>query len=98
MKKIKIVQIGVGHDHALPNFRCVASMNEIFDLAGFVRVEGEEGLKPDFNQGYEHVPAITLEEAFAIPGLEGRPDRNGRSEPGSLRPYGRRERASHFYG
>ena len=70
MKKIKIVQIGVGHDHALPNFRCVASMSDVFDFAGFVRVEGEENLKPDFNQGYEHVPAITLEEAFAIPGLE----------------------------
>jgi predicted dehydrogenase len=70
MRKIKIVQIGVGHDHALPNFHCVASMTDTFDLAGFVRVEGEEGLKPEFNKGYEHIPELTLEQAFAIPGLE----------------------------
>lgn len=70
MKKIKIVQIGVGHDHALPNFRCVASMDDTFELAGFVRVEGEEGLKPNFNQNFEHIPALTLEEAFSIPNLE----------------------------
>lgn len=70
MKKIKIVQIGVGHDHALPNFHCVASMDDTFELAGFVRVEGEDGLKPDFNKNFEHIPALTLEEAFAIPNLE----------------------------
>ncbi len=70
MRKVKIVQIGVGHDHALPNFRCVASMNDIFDLAGFVRVEGEQEIKPDFNKNFEHVPVLTLEQAFAIPDLE----------------------------
>jgi len=70
MRKIKIVQIGVGHDHALPNFRCVASMEEAFELAGFVRVAGEEGRKPDFNKDYTHIPELTLEEAFSVPGLE----------------------------
>lgn len=70
MKKIKIVQIGVGHDHALPNFHCVASMEDVFELAGIVRVEGEESIKPNFLKDFEHVPVLTLEEAFAIPGLE----------------------------
>lgn len=70
MKKIKIIQIGVGHDHALPNFRCVASMSDTFELVGFVRVKGEEGLKPDFNKNFEHIPELTPEEAVAIPDLE----------------------------
>ncbi len=70
MKKIKLVQIGVGHDHALPNFRCVASMRDTFDLVGFVRVKGEEGLKPDFNKNFTHIPELTLDEALAIPDLE----------------------------
>lgn len=70
MKKIKIVQIGVGHDHALPNFRCVASMDDIFEIVGLVRVEGEENMKPNFLQNFEHVPVLTLEEAFSVPGLE----------------------------
>lgn len=70
MKRIKAVMIGVGHDHALPNFRCIASMEDVFDLVGFVRVDGEEGLKPNFNDTHPHIPALNLEEAFAIPDLE----------------------------
>ncbi len=70
MKRVKIVQIGVGHDHALPNFRCIASMEDVFEVVGLVRVEGEEGLKPNFKENFEHIPELTLEEAFAIPGLE----------------------------
>lgn len=70
MKKIKIVQIGVGHDHALPNFQCVASMDDVFEMVGIVRVEGEESIKPNFLEKNERIPALTLEEAFAIPNLE----------------------------
>lgn len=70
MKPIKIVQIGVGHDHAKPNFEAVASLNELFDLVGFVRVSGEEDIKPTFNSEFPHIPAISLEEALQIPDLE----------------------------
>lgn len=70
MKRIKIVQIGVGHDHALPNFQCVASMDDIFEMVGIVRVEGEESIKPNFLEHFEHIPVLTLEEAFSIPGLD----------------------------
>ncbi len=70
MRKIKIVQIGVGHDHALPNFRCVASMTDVFEMVGIVRVEGEESIKPNFLENFEHIPVLTLEEAFSVPGLE----------------------------
>ena len=70
MKPIKIVQIGVGHDHAKPNFEAAASLNTLFEVAGFVRVPGEEDLKPAFNSAYPHIPALSLEEALQIPDLE----------------------------
>lgn len=70
MRPIKIVQIGVGHDHAEPNFNAAASFKELFEVVGFVRVAGEEGLKPDFNEKHPDIPAISLEQAFEIQGLE----------------------------
>jgi len=70
MKPIKIVQIGVGHDHAKPNFEAAASLNTLFDMVGFVRVPGEEDIKPAFNDAYPHIPSISLEEALQIPDLE----------------------------
>lgn len=70
MKPIKIVQIGVGHDHAKPNFESIASLKDLFDVVGLVRVLGEEEIKPDFNSAYPHIPTLSLEEALCIPGLE----------------------------
>lgn len=70
MKPIKIVQIGVGHDHAKPNFEAVASLKECFEVVGFVRVPGEEQIKPDFNSAFPHIPAISLEEVWQMPDLE----------------------------
>lgn len=70
MRPIKTVLIGVGHDHAKPNFEAVASLHGVFDVVGFARVPGEEGTKPDFNEAYPQIPEISLEEALEIPGLE----------------------------
>ena len=70
MKKIRIVQIGVAHDHAMPNFECIASMPETFELLGFVRVPGEEEHNPNFNKNYPDIPCLSLEEAFALPDLD----------------------------
>lgn len=70
MKKIRLVHIGVAHDHSMPNFECIASMPETFDLLGFVRVPGEEDYNPGFNKNFPDVPLLTLEEAFAIPDLD----------------------------
>ena len=70
MKRIKIVQIGVGHDHAKPNFNAVASLKDMFELIGFVRVPGEEGLKPDFTEKHSYIPELSLEQAFRTPDLE----------------------------
>ena len=70
MKRVKVIQIGVGHDHAKPNFDSIASLHELFDVAGLVRVPGEEDIKPDFSKSHPEIPLLSLEEALSIPGLE----------------------------
>lgn len=38
MKRIKIAQIGVGHDHALDAFKVLKMQNDVYDLIGFADV------------------------------------------------------------
>ena len=68
MRKIKTVQIGTGHDHAWPNF-CSAVKSGYFDMVGYVVPDEYNELKNGFEDSLD-VPKITLEEAFAIEGLE----------------------------
>ena len=42
MRKIKIAQIGIGHDHAADSYRTLYNHPELFDLVGWCAVEGEE--------------------------------------------------------
>lgn len=71
MKRIKIVQIGIGHDHAFGIALNLKKQSDIFDFAGYVIPETER--KECFTQHlvhYEGVPELTLDEAFAIPDLD----------------------------
>lgn len=42
MKKIKIAQIGVSHDHARDIFDSITALDDVFEVAGFAVCEGEE--------------------------------------------------------
>lgn len=42
MQKIKIVQIGVSHDHARDIFDSILALEDVFQVEGFVVCEGEE--------------------------------------------------------
>lgn len=42
-KKIKIAQIGIGHDHALPTFRSLLKQKDIFDVVDFMCRKPREG-------------------------------------------------------
>ncbi len=44
MRKIKIAQIGTGHDHATQNFNSILKQSDIFDVVGYARVENEDGV------------------------------------------------------
>ena len=52
MKKIKIAQIGIGHDHALELLHCIVNHTDIFEFVGLAIPESE---KTDFPKRYEKV-------------------------------------------
>lgn len=65
MKKLKVIQIGTGHAHAGLAMRSLRRQNDIFDVLGYVE---PQGFMPDAN--YDGLSRYSLEEAFALPGLE----------------------------
>lgn len=70
MEKVKVVQIGIGHDHAYHTFITLKNLQNIFDLAGVVVLDGEEGFLEKYPKYLKNTKLLTMEEAFAIPGLE----------------------------
>ncbi len=74
MKKLRVVQIGLGHDHATMIFDSLLSMPDIFEVAAFAVPQCEEKEFADKIAVYENqrkIPRCTPEEALAIPGLDG---------------------------
>ena len=73
MRKIKIAQIGIGHDHAPDSFRTLYKRQDIFDIVGWCAVEGEENsvdfMKKRFDF-YTKTKQLTLEEIWNTPDLE----------------------------
>ena len=70
MKKIKVVQIGIGHDHAYSTFVTLKNQKDLFDLVGLVILDCEEGFLKKHPDYLNDTKRLTLEEAFAIPDLE----------------------------
>ncbi len=74
MRRIKVVQVGVLHDHALPTFRSLLRNKDCFEVAGLcIPDDGERARLENCNeqQEYKKVPILSLEEALKIEGLEG---------------------------
>lgn len=71
MKKIKIAQIGAGHDHAADAFKSLTTMPDIFDVVGLAVVEGdEETYNERKDYAYKDIPLMTVEEILNIPDLD----------------------------
>ena len=71
MKKIRIAQIGMGHDHAPAALNCLLTLSDIFEVVGYVFVDdGEQARKCVQNEQFKNLKRLTLEEAFAIPDLD----------------------------
>ena len=76
MKKLKVVQIGIRHEHAAGKMNTLRRMSGIFDIAGVVDekdfahnatyLENESMLTLPF----EGLPRLTLDEALNLPGLD----------------------------
>ena len=42
MKKIRVAQIGVGHDHAFDIFKNVSNLTDVFEVAGYALPDDEK--------------------------------------------------------
>ena len=71
MRKIKVIQIGIGHDHASMILDSMLKQSDIFEVAALGVPETE---KSDFENKIEHynkvIPVMTAEEALNIENLD----------------------------
>ena len=71
MKKIKVIQIGIGHDHAAMILESLLKQSDIFDVAALAVPESEKTDFADRLKNYEkRVSIVSVEDAFAIPDIE----------------------------
>ena len=72
MKKIKIGQIGVSHEHAEGKINCLRKMTDVFEIVGVV--DDRNTKAANFNSKnmypYEGLKFMTEEELFSIPDLQ----------------------------
>lgn len=70
MKKIKIAQIGAGHDHASDTITALKQQNDIYDLIGYAVVAGDEEKYEANKSEYEGINKMSVEEILYYPGLD----------------------------
>ena len=73
MEKFKIIQIGVGHDHAMDILDSVLSLNDIFEVKGFALPEEEKGLHSEkIQKCYDlGLKQMTIDEVLNCNELDG---------------------------
>ena len=71
MSKIKIAQIGVGHDHAMNIIMTLKKQSHLFEIAGLAIPEEEEGkYQEKLDQYCKDIPRLTVEEIMLNPTIE----------------------------
>lgn len=74
MKKIKVIQIGMFHEHAIGKIEVLKQRTDLFDLIGYVDERDicttPRIANPNRPEYYADVPKMTLDEALNYPGLE----------------------------
>ena len=68
MRKIKIAQIGTGHDHAGVTFAALSRMTDIFEVVGYAEVPEDNGVVE--TKYYKGAKKYTVEEIFSMPNLD----------------------------
>lgn len=74
-KRIKVAQIGTGHDHASSAIVNLKMQNDIFDLVGYATVPEDSGNLDRFNfnathDAYKDVKEMSVEEILNYPDLD----------------------------
>jgi len=70
MKKVKIAQIGVGHNHGEAKMLSVLRSPEYFEMLGYAEPDEAWFKKRGHLKCYDGVPFMSVEELLDIPGLE----------------------------
>ena len=70
MKKIKIAQLGAGHDHATAAITTLKLQSDLYDLVGYAAVDGDEPVYDNNQWAYENVKKMTVDEILHYPGLD----------------------------
>ena len=70
MKKIKIAQLGIGHNHGEAKMQAFRKFPELFEVVGVCEPDPVWREKRGKLPGYQGLPFLTEEELFSIPGLE----------------------------
>jgi predicted dehydrogenase len=70
MDKIKIGQIGIGHNHAAEKMIALRRLTDLFEVVGVVEADPEWKHKRGMLKAYEGLKWMTEEELFRTPGLQ----------------------------
>ncbi len=70
MKKIKIAQIGIGHNHGSEKMRSLRSLSDLYDVVGVVENDPVWWEKRGGWEMYADLPRLTEKELFSIPDLD----------------------------
>ena len=75
LEKLKVVQIGIGHDHGTSGFNSILVQPDVFEVLGFAvpEEELESGLWEDRIKEYRDdrkIPYYTVEQALELDGVE----------------------------
>ena len=65
MKRIKIGQIGIGHNHGEARMAAIRKFPELFEVIGYAEENGRWIEKRGNNEGYEGLPRLSVEEIIA---------------------------------
>ncbi len=69
MKKLKVVQIGIGHDHAFVTYETLLNRSDIYELCGVCPVEGEQDTAQCIER-YDKTLFVSLEDVLKMTDLD----------------------------
>ncbi len=69
-KRIRIGQVGIGHNHAQGNMESLRKLDDLFEIVGVVESDSAWLEKRGGFKCYEGLKWMSEEELFGIPGLE----------------------------
>ena len=70
MKKIRIGQLGIGHNHGTERMKALRSLTDVFEVVGVAEDSPKWLEKRGAHAAYQGLPMMGVEELLAVPGLE----------------------------